>query len=83
VIFRWEHEKVLEDMREQGKNNPDSVKKRNCMSEHPSIRRGFNQGYFLNKGLVKVGEKTYFSPTLRNECLLSKHHDILLISIVI
>src|SRR5450756_2855182 len=26
VIFRWEHEKVLEDMRERVKNNPDSVK---------------------------------------------------------
>ncbi len=38
------------------KNNPDSVKKRNCMSEHPfgTIKRGFNQGYFLAKGLVKV-----------------------------
>jgi transposase len=56
VIFRWEHEKVLEDMRERVKNNPDSVKKRNCMSEHPfgTIKRGFNQGYFLTKGLVKV-----------------------------
>lgn len=57
VIFRWEHEKVLEDMRERVKNNPDSVKKRNCMSEHPfgTIKRGFNHGYFLTKGLVKVG----------------------------
>src|SRR5450756_416957 len=56
VIFRWEHEKVLEDMRERVKNNPDSVKKRNCMSEHPfgTIKRGFNHGYFLTKGLVKV-----------------------------
>ncbi|MBU3967261.1 MAG: IS1182 family transposase [Euryarchaeota archaeon] len=56
VIFRWEHEKVLEDMRERVKNNPDSVRKRNCMSEHPfgTIKRGFNQGYFLTKGLVKV-----------------------------
>jgi len=57
VIFRWEHEKVLEDMRERVTNNPDSVKKRNCMSEHPfgTIKRGFNHGYFLTKGLVKVG----------------------------
>src|SRR5450756_253492 len=57
VIFRWEHEKVLEDMRERVKNNPDSVKKRNCMSEHPfgTIKRSFNHGYFLTKGLVKVG----------------------------
>jgi transposase len=57
VIFRWEHERVLEDMRERVKNNPDIIRKRNCMSEHPfgTMKRGFNQGYFLLKGLVKVG----------------------------
>jgi transposase len=57
VIFRWEHEKVLEDMRERVKNDPDIIRKRNCMSEHPfgTMKRGFNQGYFLLKGLVKVG----------------------------
>jgi len=57
VIFRWEHEKVLEDMRERVKNNPDIIRKRNCMSEHPfgTMKRGFNQGYFLLKGAGESG----------------------------
>jgi hypothetical protein len=39
------------------KKNPDIIRRRNCMSEHPfgTMKRGFNQGYFLLKGLVKVG----------------------------
>jgi transposase len=56
VIFRWEHEVILDEMRERVKKNKDVVKKRNCMSEHPfgTIKRGFNQGYLLLKGLRKV-----------------------------
>jgi len=57
VIFRWEHEEILDDMRKRVKENKDVVKKRNCMCEHPfgTIKRGFNQGYLLLKGLKKVG----------------------------
>jgi hypothetical protein len=43
-------------MRKRVKENKDVVKKRNCMCEHPfgTIKRGFNQGYLLLKGLRKV-----------------------------
>lgn len=57
VIFRWEHEEILDEMRKRVEEDKDVVKKRNCMSEHPfgTIKRGFNQGYLLLKGLKKVG----------------------------
>ncbi|MCG7850028.1 MAG: transposase [ANME-2 cluster archaeon] len=63
VIFRWEHQVILDEMRERVKENMDVVKKRNCMSEHPfgTIKRGFNQGYFLSKGLRKVGGEMGFT----------------------
>ena len=35
VIFRWEHEVILDEMRGRVKENNDVVQKRNCMSEHP------------------------------------------------
>jgi transposase len=57
VIFRWEHEIIIDEMRKRVEENKDVVRKRNCMSEHPfgTIKRGFNQGYLLLKGLRKVG----------------------------
>ncbi|MGZ3905096.1 MAG: IS1182 family transposase [Bacteroidia bacterium] len=57
VISRWEHEEILEEMRERLEDNKDMVRKRNCLAEHPfgTIKRGFNQGYCLLKGLRKVG----------------------------
>ncbi|MFH1014293.1 MAG: transposase, partial [Thermoplasmatota archaeon] len=63
IIFRWEHEEILDDMRKRVKENKDVVKKRNCMCEHPfgTIKRGFNQGYLLLKGLRKVGGEMGFT----------------------
>jgi len=63
VIFRWEHEEILDNMRKRVKENKDVVKKRNCMCEHPfgTIKRGFNQGYLLLKGLRKVGGEMGFT----------------------
>jgi hypothetical protein len=63
VIFRWEHEEILEDMRQRVKDKKDVVKKRNCMCEHPfgTIKRGFNQGYLLLKGFRKVGGEIGFT----------------------
>ncbi len=57
VISRWEHEEILEEMKERLEDRKDIVKKRNCLAEHPfgTIKRGFNQGYLLLKGLRKVG----------------------------
>ncbi|HEY4756811.1 MAG TPA: IS1182 family transposase [Ignavibacteriaceae bacterium] len=63
AIFRWEHEEILDDMRKRVKENNDLIKKRNCMCEHPfgTIKRGFNQGYLLLKGLRKVGGEMGFT----------------------
>jgi transposase len=57
TIYRWEHEEILEEMRERVKNNKDMARKRGELSEHPfgTIKRAFNQGYMLMKRLVKVG----------------------------
>lgn len=56
LISRWEHEEILEDMRNRVKSNKKKVKMRQWLSEHPfgTIKRGFNQGYMLMKGLGKV-----------------------------
>lgn len=57
IIYRWEHEDILEDMKERVKNEWDKVKSRQHLIEHifGTMKRGFNQGYMLLKGLNKVG----------------------------
>ena len=57
IIYRWEHEEILEEMRHRVENNREKVKKRQWLSEHPfgTIKRSFNQGYMLMKGLKRVG----------------------------
>lgn len=56
IIYRWVHEEIMEKMKIRVKNNKDKVKKRQCLSEHPfgTIKRSFNQGYMLMRGLRKV-----------------------------
>ncbi len=56
LIRRWEHEAVLEEMRERLKREPMKVAVRKELSEHPfaTMKRAFNQGYLLLKGLRKV-----------------------------
>lgn len=56
IISRWEHEEILEDMRDRVERNKKKVKMRQFLSEHPfgTIKRGFNQGYLLLKRLPKV-----------------------------
>jgi hypothetical protein len=43
-------------MKERVKNNPEKMKLRQCLSEHPfgTIKRGFDQGYMLTRGMNKV-----------------------------
>lgn len=55
-IQRWEDEEILDDMRDRVKNEPDIVNLRKCIVEHVfgTVKRGFNQGYVLMKGLKKV-----------------------------
>lgn len=56
TINRWEHEELLEEMQTRVKENADKVRTRQWLSEHPfgTIKRSFNQGYMLLKGLDKV-----------------------------
>ncbi len=57
TILCWEYEEILEDMRQRVESNKPKVEMRQWLSEHPfgTIKRGFNQGYLLLKGLAKVG----------------------------
>jgi len=57
TIFRWEHEDILEEMRRRVQANKEKTKLRQQLSEHPfgTIKRSFNQGYMLLKGLEKAG----------------------------
>ena len=64
-IHRWEHEETLEEMRARLKTAEGSRKAamRKELCEHPfgTIKRAFNQGYFLLKGLRKVNGEMGFT----------------------
>lgn len=55
-ITRWIHEDVLDRMRQRVREHPDMMKKRRCIVEHPfgTMKRWWDQGFFLMKGLPKV-----------------------------
>ncbi len=64
-IGRWEHEETLEEMRTRLKTVEGSRKAalRKELCEHPfgTMKRAFNQGYFLLKGLRKVNGEMGFT----------------------
>ena len=55
-ITRWVDEAILEAMAERVRAHPEKVKLRKCLVEHPfgTIKRHWNQGFFLTRGLTKV-----------------------------
>ncbi len=55
-ITRWVHEDVLEQMERRARASPEKMKLRKQLAEHPfgTIKRAWNQGYFLTKGLESV-----------------------------
>jgi transposase len=55
-ITRWVHESLLEDRQQRVLANPEKVKSRKSIVEHPfgTIKRWMDQGYFLTRGLEKV-----------------------------
>jgi transposase len=63
-INRWIYESIIEEMSKRVKENPDKIKARACIVEHPfgTIKRAMNQGYFLTRGLE--GVKGEFSITM-------------------
>ena len=50
-------EKLLEDMARRVRARPELMRRRQQLSEPPfgTIKRALNQGYFLTRGLSKVG----------------------------
>jgi transposase len=63
MIKRWEHEEILEEMKQRIKEEPNKVEVRKTLSEHPfgTIKRAFNQGYLLLKGWRKVSGEVGFT----------------------
>lgn len=56
-ITRWVEEGVLEEMAQRVKNNPQMMKRRQQLCEHPfgTMKRALNSGDFLLRRLPKVG----------------------------
>jgi transposase len=56
-ISRWVDEKLLEDMARRVRARPQIMRRRQQLSEPPfgTIKRAMGQGYFLMRGLPKVG----------------------------
>lgn len=55
-IYRWEHEDIIDEMKERMLKDKEKAKKRKSIVEHPfgTIKRAMDQGYFLMKGKPKV-----------------------------
>jgi len=55
-IWRWEHEEIMEEMEKRYVLNKEKAKKRKHIVEpvFGSLKRNFNQGYMLLKGIPKV-----------------------------
>jgi transposase len=56
-ISRWVDEEILERMSQRVRANPEKMKKRKELAEHPfgTMKRGMNSGYYLMRGIKKVG----------------------------
>jgi transposase len=59
-VRRWVDEELLEDMDRRARLEPDKVKQRKSIVEHPfgTIKRSMEQGYFLTRGLPAVRTET-------------------------
>ena len=55
-ISRWVDEEILERMSQRVRVNPEKMKKRKELAEHPygTMKRGMASGYFLMRGIKKV-----------------------------
>lgn len=55
-ITRWVDEHLLEEMQRMVHGQPEKVKRRKCIVEHPfgTIKHSMNQGYFLTRRLPNV-----------------------------
>jgi transposase len=55
-ITRWIDEEILERMSERVRANPDKMRKRKELAEHPfgTMKRAMTSGYYLMRGIKKV-----------------------------
>ena len=62
-IYRWVHDAVLEELRQRLAQNPDKVKKRAHLVEHPfgTLKHPMDSGYFLMRGFEKVSAEMSLS----------------------
>ena len=63
IIYRWEHQKVIEDMQHKLKQNPQYMDERRNIAEHPfgTMKRAFGFTHFLCKGLDMVNTEMNLS----------------------
>ncbi len=63
TLWRWEHAEVLDEMRARMLREPEKLALRKKLVEHPfgPMKRAFNQGYLLLKGLGKVSGEVGFT----------------------
>jgi transposase len=63
TLWRWEHAEVLDELRERMLREPEKLALRKRLVEHPfgTMKRAFNQGYLLLKGLRKVSGEVGFT----------------------
>jgi hypothetical protein len=59
-LRRWVNEAVLERLKERIRGQPELLRERKKLAEHPfgTIKRAMDQGYFLLKGIKKVTIET-------------------------
>jgi len=62
-LTRWVHEAVIEAMQQRMWQHPEKIKQRKQLVEHPfgTIKHWMNHGYFLMRGLEKVGAEMSLS----------------------
>lgn len=55
-VWRWVHEDLLDEMERRMRSEPEKVKRRKSVVEHPfgTIKRSMDQGYFLTRRLCNV-----------------------------
>jgi transposase len=68
AVTRWEYQDVVDLVVEQSRQAPEKLEERSKLAEHPfvTIKRAFNQGYFLLRGLVKVNGEMGFTALAYN-----------------
>lgn len=63
TIERWEHQEIVDEVIKRARQEPEKLEERMKLAEHPfgTIKRAFNMGYFLLKGLRKVNGEMGFA----------------------